>query len=343
MKKAAAKPSTTYQTWAHTRAGVLPRTPPVVANQLPGSFPEEGESRLVKGATTVTLYSEVVPSRPTSRAPSPVVQNAGSTPERGDVASVSVETTVPAVAAGTVTQASMVPPGDPSPPVRSFNNTGCARFENPEPRKPVADKDGWTTVSRRRRAYSLDSASKRFVQWKEEFENYAFGFLDPAQVLRGCHLIPAFHLGQTNCNQLLPYDCAVARQVKLDSAENSSTQDWTNYYVNIFVDRDMVMRHYGSGVGHQANTQVLALHDDEPPADQGHQVDEEELDDIRNSVELDIQRIDRELMELDERGEDREIDEEFGQAEGIAAMYESDGESDEESSDEEEGEFPDFD
>ncbi|RXW12625.1 hypothetical protein EST38_g13228 [Candolleomyces aberdarensis] len=181
----------------------------------------------------------------------------------------------------------------------------------------------------------------KIYEWKEEFENYAFGFLDPAQVLRGCHLIPAFHSGQTD--KLLPYDCAVARQVKLDSAENSSTQDWTNYYVNIFVDRDMVMRHYGGGVGHQANTQVHAPLDDEPPADQDHQVDEEELDDIQSSVELDIQQIDRELMELDERGEDGEIDEEVGQAEGIAAMDESDGELDEESNDEEEGEFPDFD
>ena len=103
-----------------------------------------------------------------------------------------------------------------------------------------------------------------FVQWEEEYDNYAFGFLDPGQVLRGCHLIPAFHLGHTT--ELLPHDCPIARQVK---SENSSTQDWTNYYVNMyvhsfhifrqgllltariasFVDRDMVMRHFGGGIG----------------------------------------------------------------------------------------------
>ncbi|RXW15278.1 hypothetical protein EST38_g10576 [Candolleomyces aberdarensis] len=82
-----------------------------------------------------------------------------------------------------------------------------------------------------------------FVEHFDDFENYAFGFLDPAQDLRGSHLIPVFRLGKTH--ELLPFDCPVARQV-----EESKSEDWVNYYVNIFVDRDMVMRHYGGGVGH---------------------------------------------------------------------------------------------
>ncbi|RXW14483.1 hypothetical protein EST38_g11371 [Candolleomyces aberdarensis] len=186
-----------------------------------------------------------------------------------------------------------------------------------------------------------------FVQWEEEPGNYAFGFLDPAQVLRGCHLIPAFHSGRTA--RLLPHDCATARQVKSESADNLSTQDWTNYYVNIFVDRDMVMRHYGGGVGHQSHIQMHAvpLNDELALTEQDRQVDEEEPDDLQQAVELDIQEIDRELMEMDERGEDGEIDEEVDEAERTVAMDdETDGETGEtdgESSDGEEGALPDLD
>ncbi|KAJ7441110.1 hypothetical protein FB451DRAFT_1106240, partial [Mycena latifolia] len=66
----------------------------------------------------------------------------------------------------------------------------------------------------------------------------AFGFLDPAHVLRACHLIPAFSLGRTT-SLLGP---SVAR----DSIDG----DWINYYVMRFVDRDMMMRYLGIGVGH---------------------------------------------------------------------------------------------
>lgn len=82
----------------------------------------------------------------------------------------------------------------------------------------------------------------------------AFGFLDPAHVLRACHLIPAFALGKTT-SLLRP-----------STARDSEDGDWTNYYVmryiNFFfwliflipvyrfVDRDMMMRYLGTGVGH---------------------------------------------------------------------------------------------
>ncbi|RXW14382.1 hypothetical protein EST38_g11471 [Candolleomyces aberdarensis] len=65
-----------------------------------------------------------------------------------------------------------------------------------------------------------------FVEHFDDFENYAFRFLDPAQVLRECHLIPVFRLGKTH--ELLPFDCPVARQV-----EESKSKDWVNYYVNM--------------------------------------------------------------------------------------------------------------
>ncbi|KDQ28847.1 hypothetical protein PLEOSDRAFT_1075744 [Pleurotus ostreatus PC15] len=62
----------------------------------------------------------------------------------------------------------------------------------------------------------------------------AFGFLNPSEVIRGVHLIPAFHFGQTD--ELLPYD-SVARHPQQES------KDWIYHYVNMFVDRDMVMRY----------------------------------------------------------------------------------------------------
>ncbi|TEB23729.1 hypothetical protein FA13DRAFT_1797775 [Coprinellus micaceus] len=89
-----------------------------------------------------------------------------------------------------------------------------------------------------------------FVPYTDNADNFAFGFLDPSQVLRGCHLIPDFQSERTS--ELLPYPCAVARQI-----DSNVNDDWETFYVNIFVDRDMVMRYYGGGIGHlnQGETQ----------------------------------------------------------------------------------------
>ncbi|KIO27586.1 hypothetical protein M407DRAFT_23129 [Tulasnella calospora MUT 4182] len=69
--------------------------------------------------------------------------------------------------------------------------------------------------------------------------NEAFGFLDPSVVIRGCHLIPAFRFGLTK--DLLPAS---------DFYDDPEAGDFINYYVNQFVDRDMLMRFIGCGVGH---------------------------------------------------------------------------------------------
>ncbi|KAF8425401.1 hypothetical protein L210DRAFT_3421315, partial [Boletus edulis BED1] len=73
----------------------------------------------------------------------------------------------------------------------------------------------------------------------------AFGFLDPNSVVRGIQLIPAFEHGLTN--ELLPGP-SQARRFQ-DEPTNS---DWAYYYVNMFVDRDILMRFRGGGVGHRA-------------------------------------------------------------------------------------------
>ncbi|KAJ3749801.1 hypothetical protein EV360DRAFT_97728 [Lentinula raphanica] len=75
-----------------------------------------------------------------------------------------------------------------------------------------------------------------------ESDPYAFGFLDPALVIRACHLIPDFVTGRTS-ELLSTQQCTAARAV-------GETDDWGSFYVNIFVDRDMFMWHAGGGVGH---------------------------------------------------------------------------------------------
>jgi len=85
-----------------------------------------------------------------------------------------------------------------------------------------------------------------------------FGFLDPALIIRGAHLIPAFAFGRTS-EILGP---SIAR------LNNEGNEDWKYYYVNMFVDRDMFMRYRGGGVGHASTreatkTFLLDRHADE--------------------------------------------------------------------------------
>jgi hypothetical protein len=53
----------------------------------------------------------------------------------------------------------------------------------------------------------------------------AFGFIDPQDVIRAVHLIPAFHLGTTS--KLLPL--SMARR------EDENDQDYERYYINMYV------------------------------------------------------------------------------------------------------------
>jgi len=84
----------------------------------------------------------------------------------------------------------------------------------------------------------------------------SFGFLDPSDVVRSCHITPAFWTGMRHRDRQ-----GLSRCVR-------DSQDWHNYYVNRcavpltiarettklkvrFVDRDMLIRfHPGLGVGH---------------------------------------------------------------------------------------------
>ncbi|KAJ7649404.1 hypothetical protein DFH06DRAFT_996491 [Mycena polygramma] len=89
----------------------------------------------------------------------------------------------------------------------------------------------------------------------------AFGFLDPAEIIRAVHLIPAFHYGRTR--DLLPGP-SVARMI-----DGENDEDYVYYYVNSFVDRDAFMRYSGDAVGHRTGRKApsAATADDDPGSD----------------------------------------------------------------------------
>ncbi|KAI9568357.1 hypothetical protein HD554DRAFT_1980651, partial [Boletus coccyginus] len=72
-----------------------------------------------------------------------------------------------------------------------------------------------------------------------------FGFLDPDSVVHRVHLIPAFAYGHTE--ELLGHSYAHQQKDAEDWAS-----DWKYYYVNMFVDYDILMRFQGGGIDHKA-------------------------------------------------------------------------------------------
>ncbi|KIK36743.1 hypothetical protein CY34DRAFT_93881 [Suillus luteus UH-Slu-Lm8-n1] len=81
------------------------------------------------------------------------------------------------------------------------------------------------------------------VAFVDESDPDAFGFLDPGQVIRGVHLIPAFASGRGVSS--LRHGRSLARP-------EGELDDWEVFCVGIFVDRDMFMRYTNLGVGHPA-------------------------------------------------------------------------------------------
>ncbi|KAG9097540.1 hypothetical protein FRC06_007448 [Ceratobasidium sp. 370] len=69
----------------------------------------------------------------------------------------------------------------------------------------------------------------------------SFDFIDPKDIIRAAHLIPEFALGTTK--EFLQVPSSI-------SHDNSDHTDWNGYYVNRFVDQDMLMRYIGEGIGH---------------------------------------------------------------------------------------------
>jgi hypothetical protein len=64
------------------------------------------------------------------------------------------------------------------------------------------------------------------IGFVESTDEFAFSFFDPANVVRGCHLIPAFNAGRSA--DLLPWPRGIARCLNPEDVD-----DWLNYYVNM--------------------------------------------------------------------------------------------------------------
>ncbi|KAG6912803.1 hypothetical protein DXG01_012026, partial [Tephrocybe rancida] len=76
----------------------------------------------------------------------------------------------------------------------------------------------------------------------------AFGFLDPNDILRSCHIIPRFRSLEHNSDGK---GLSGLAQDGKDWREYYAVSEYQGSYVNRFVDRDMLIRfHWGLGVGH---------------------------------------------------------------------------------------------
>jgi len=64
------------------------------------------------------------------------------------------------------------------------------------------------------------------IGFVESTDDFAFSFVDPANVVRGCHLIPTFSAGRST--DLLPHHHSAAR-----CAHPEDVDDWLNFYVNM--------------------------------------------------------------------------------------------------------------
>ena len=84
----------------------------------------------------------------------------------------------------------------------------------------------WFGMEPGRYRHGIRHARLPKIGFVQSSDQYAFTFLDPAQVIRGVHVIPAFVEGRTSA--LLPAAKSVARILNPEE-EN----DWVNFYVNM--------------------------------------------------------------------------------------------------------------
>lgn len=84
----------------------------------------------------------------------------------------------------------------------------------------------WFGVEPGRYRHGFRYARLPKIGFVESTDDYAFTFLDPAQVIRGAHIIPAFAEGRTS--ELLPTTKSVARVLNPEEDD-----DWLNFYVNM--------------------------------------------------------------------------------------------------------------
>ncbi|KAG8727018.1 hypothetical protein FRC11_014046, partial [Ceratobasidium sp. 423] len=111
------------------------------------------------------------------------------------------------------------------------------------------------------------------------------GFIDPRNIMRAAHLIPDFNSGTSS--SIFAANSTLA-------APDDSEHDWNYYYVNRFVDRDIMMRYLGGGIGHfnQYITENPAsdiaddteINEDEAEQTQLEEVEVDEHDDTTSDI-----------------------------------------------------------
>ncbi|KAJ3554423.1 hypothetical protein NM688_g3120 [Phlebia brevispora] len=132
----------------------------------------------------------------------------------------------------------------------------------------------------------------------------AFGFLDPSVVIRSVHLIGAFAYGRIG-DLMGP---SIVRQYQ----EEDDDQDWRYLYVNMFVDRDMILRYLGGGVGHLILRGIVRIAEamqaliDADALDMYGEEDEEDMDNIL--VEEDEDDCEEEDEDEDEEGMEEDME-----------------------------------
>ncbi|CCO34066.1 hypothetical protein BN14_08158 [Rhizoctonia solani AG-1 IB] len=107
----------------------------------------------------------------------------------------------------------------------------------------------------------------------------AFGFVAPHHIIRAAHLIPDFESGTTT-----PPGCT--------SFSDNKESDWNYHYVSRFVDRDMLMRYLGGGIGHfnQFPRSEIIERSTYSIDDEGEEMDLSEREtEIETNIELDAE------------------------------------------------------
>ncbi|KIJ50228.1 hypothetical protein M422DRAFT_245470 [Sphaerobolus stellatus SS14] len=160
-----------------------------------------------------------------------------------------------------------------------------------------------------------------FVHNEDDTE--PFGFVDPARIIRSVHLIPAFAHGKTN--ELLGK--SIARRYQEDQEE-----DWQFFYVNRFVDRDMLMRYMGGGIGHSIQYSTITSTGFEESDDTGEDLDTDSgqlpgPDTSRTELGIEEQ-LAADIIELNEEDYEEVVDEVEDEEE--VEDEDEDGEGDEE-------------
>ncbi|KAF9558890.1 hypothetical protein CPC08DRAFT_763641 [Agrocybe pediades] len=87
--------------------------------------------------------------------------------------------------------------------------------------------------------YGFNHLRMPLVSFLPETDPNAWGFVDPSMVVRAAHLIPRFMSGSTNI---------LLRHSYLSRGQD--IVDYKAFFVNWFVDKDMLVRYTGHGIGH---------------------------------------------------------------------------------------------